>query len=145
MDKYIFVALAALGGLCMGFQPPVNSALSRYTGIIESSCISFIVGAAALFILALIFGQGSLLAFTDAPKFLLVGGLLGATVVTITIFAIPKIGSLAMITAVVFGQMVAALFIDKIGFLGLPVHPISWTRLVGVALMLAGLRFVLVK
>ena len=145
MEKYVFVLLAALGGLCMGFQPPVNSALSKFTGIIESSCISFTVGALALFILSLIFGKGSLLNFMEAPKFLLIGGLLGATVVTVTIFAIPKIGSLAMVTAVIFGQMLAALFIDKIGFLGLPAHPITWTRILGITLMLAGLRFVLVK
>lgn len=145
MDKYALVLLAIIGGVAMGFQTPVNNALSRFTGIVQASCISFTVGALSLFILSMIVGQGSILKFTQAPWYLLIGGLLGATLVTINIFVIPKIGSLAVIGSVITGQMVAGLVIDQVGLLGLAQHPITWTRILGLVLMIAGLRFILVK
>ena len=41
--------------------------------------------------------------------------------------------------ALVVGQLVAALVLDRIGAFGLPVHDISLTRLAGLGLVLAGL------
>jgi len=145
MEIYFFVLLAIIGGISIGFQAPINAALSKFTGIIESSFISFMVGAISLLVLALATRKGHIMNFTQAQAYLWTGGLLGAIVVTVNTFVIPKIGSLAMISSVITGQMVAALLIDQIGFLGLPRHPLDLMRIAGVGLMALGVWMVISK
>ena len=36
------------------------------------------------------------------------------------------------------GQLAASLVIDQLGLLGVPVHPLDWKRVVGVACLVAG-------
>ena len=124
MEKLGLIVLAIFAGMCNGFQAPVNAALGKFVGVVESSCISFTVGALSLLVVALVAGQGSLLRVGDAPPNLWIGGLLGAFFVTTALFVVPKIGAAVMIAAVITGQMTAALIIDHIGLLGIPKNPI---------------------
>jgi transporter family-2 protein len=58
--------------------------------------------------------------------------------VTIAAWAVPTLGAALMISLFVAGQMIAALIIDKTGFL-LPAQvDIGWERLLGLALIIAG-------
>ncbi len=45
MEKIGLIFLAIFAGMSNGFQAPVNAALGRFVGVVESSCISFSVGA----------------------------------------------------------------------------------------------------
>jgi bacterial/archaeal transporter family-2 protein len=50
----------------------------------------------------------------------------------------PRIGALALVAFVLAGQLVMALLVDQFGILGFPRAPISATRLLGAALLVAG-------
>jgi transporter family-2 protein len=140
MEKLGLIVLAIFAGMCNGFQAPVNAALGRFVGVVESSCISFIVGALSLLVVALVVGQGSILRIGDAPPNLWIGGLLGAFFVTTALFVVPKIGAAVMIASVITGQMTAALIIDQIGWLGIPKNPIDLYRIGGLACLAVGIK-----
>jgi transporter family-2 protein len=143
MEKLHFVLLALVAGMSNAFQAPINAALSKYTGIFESSCISFAVGALSLFIVSLIVGKGAILNLAQAPPYLWFGGILGAVLVTSMLFTVTRIGAAVTISAVITGQMIAALVIDQIGFLGVPKNPIDLYRLGGVLFLLVGIRMLM--
>jgi len=140
MDKIGLIILTIFAGMSNGFQAPVNAALGKFVGSVESSCISFTVGALSLLIVSLVAGQGSILKIVDAPPNLWIGGLLGAFFVTTALFVVPKIGAAVMITSVITGQMLAALIIDQVGLLGIPKNPIDLYRIGGLACLAVGIK-----
>ena len=140
MEKLGLIFLAIFAGMSNGFQAPVNAALGRFVGVVESSCISFSVGALSLLVVSLVAGRGSILKIVDAPPNLWIGGLLGAFFVTVALFVVPKIGAAVMIASVITGQMTAAVIIDQVGWLGIPKNPIDLYRIGGLACMVVGIK-----
>jgi transporter family-2 protein len=140
MGKLGLIFLAIFAGMSNGFQAPVNAALGRFVGIVESSCISFSVGALSLLLVSLVAGKGSILKIVDSPPNLWIGGLLGAFFVTVALFVVPKIGAAVMIASVITGQMTAAIIIDQVGLLGIPKNPIDLYRIAGLACMAVGIK-----
>ena len=69
----------------------------------------------------------------------LVGGAMGAFYICTLILAVPITGALTATAGVVLGQMLMALFLDRVGAFGLPVQEITWPRVAGLGLVLAGL------
>jgi transporter family-2 protein len=67
---------------------------------------------------------------------------LAATYVVILVLAAPKLGAGATVAFVVLGQILASVTIDHFGILEFPLHPLSWARFAGVALMIAGVALV---
>ena len=75
----------------------------------------------------------------SASPVLLLGGVLGAFYVWSVLWAIPTLGALTVISALILGQLSAALVIDATGLLGLSVQAITPTRIAAAALVAAGL------
>jgi transporter family-2 protein len=140
MEKLGLIFLAIFAGMSNAFQAPVNAALGRFVGIVESSCISFSVGALSLLVVSLVAGKGSILKVVDAPPNLWIGGFLGAFFVTVALFVVPKIGAAVMIASVLTGQMISALIIDQTGLLGIPKNPIDLYRIGGLACLAVGIK-----
>ena len=135
--------LALAAGMSNAFQAPINAALSKFTGVFESSCISFAVGALSLFIVSLIVGKGNFLNLIQAPPYLWFGGLLGAVLVTSMLFTVTRVGAAVTISSVITGQMIAALVIDQIGFLGVPKNPLDVYRLGGILFLMVGIKMLM--
>ena len=74
----------------------------------------------------------------SGPWWMWAGGLLGVFFVWNTIFGVPRIGVTVMFPLVVAGQMAAAIVLEHFGLLGQPEQPISWARIGGIALVVAG-------
>jgi transporter family-2 protein len=140
MDKIGLIILAIFAGMSNGFQAPVNAALGKFVGVVESSCISFSVGALAMLVVSMVAGQGSILKIVAAPPYLWIGGVLGAFFVTTALFVVPKIGAAVMIASVLTGQMAAALIIDQTGMLGITKNPIDLYRIGGLACLVVGIK-----
>ena len=143
MEKLPFVLFAIAAGMSNAFQAPINAALSKFTGVLESSCISFVVGALSLFVVAVITGKGRIFNFVEAPPYLLIGGVLGAILVTTMLFVITKVGAAITISSVITGQMIAALVIDQIGFLGVPKSPVDLSRIGGILFLAVGIKLLM--
>ncbi len=73
------------------------------------------------------------------PWWLWSGGFIGAAFVFGALFVAPRIGAAPFVAATIFGSVVASLLIDHFALLGFALQPISPTRLLAVAFVLAGL------
>ena len=114
--------------LVRGAGSPVNAAL-----------ISFLVGTAALVLVALALGERpSAGAARALPWYAWAGGLYGAVFVAVAAYAAPRLGVTFFLTASIAGQLAMAVVLDRLGAFGLPVVPISPFRVLGVMLVLAG-------
>ena len=138
----ILALLAALlGGAALATQAPINSALAvALKSPLTAAAVSFGVGFAILIVLVVVFGDTAALRQIGAVNPLLfVGGALGAFYVWRVIFAVPSLGVVSAISAVVLGQLAAALMLDAIGPFGLQAIAITWQRVAGIGLVVAGL------
>jgi transporter family-2 protein len=73
-----------------------------------------------------------------APSWVWLGGLGGAVYVLLAIVLAARLGALLLAAAGIVGQLGASLLIDHYGWFGMPVQPATPTRLIGVALLAAG-------
>lgn len=138
MNNAMLYLLMFCGGVAIALQPSINARLAQKVGLLESSCISFAVGTAALLVTALLAGRGSFRGVGTASAWELTGGLLGAFFVTMTIFVVPRIGTAAAMAAVIGAQLAAGVLLDHYGFLGGRHIPLDPVRSVGIAMLLVG-------
>jgi bacterial/archaeal transporter family-2 protein len=66
------------------------------------------------------------------------GGLVGASYVTVSLLAVPEIGAAPTIALSVAGQQLASALVDHAGLFRLPRRPLTLARIVGVLVLVAG-------
>ncbi|MES2003689.1 MAG: DMT family transporter [Bacteroidota bacterium] len=146
--KYIFYLLPALAGLTITTQAGVNSQLRfAINNPWIAAFISFLVGTVFLGSVIIFSRQPipSAAALKSVELYKYTGGLLGAFFVTVIIFSVPRIGSANVFALVIAGQFIVALFYDHFGLFGFPQSSISWIKLLGVVLLIAGAYLVVKK
>jgi bacterial/archaeal transporter family-2 protein len=145
MDRGIAVTLMALTGGLVAMQPAVNAGLGKVTGNIAAALVSFMIGTLVLAVIVGLAGQaGGVGEATSVPWYLLLGGVLGAAYVFTALVTISSIGAGGVAAATITGQLTFSVILDRIGFLGLEETPITFDRVLGVALLLAG-TFLIVR
>ncbi|MEO8531130.1 MAG: DMT family transporter [Deltaproteobacteria bacterium] len=133
--------LAVLGGVALAVQAPLNAALARsISSPVAAAAVSFGGGFIILLILTLVSSGGQpFAALLKAPLWQIAGGALGALYVWAIISAVPTLGVVTAIAALILGQVTTALVLDAIGAFGLTVQAITWQRLLAIGLVTAGL------
>ncbi|APT58475.1 hypothetical protein RGI145_16520 [Roseomonas gilardii] len=135
----IFLAIAA--GVSIVVQQVLNSNLrASLNSAAWSGFVSYLVGVACMALLALALRDPLPSAATAAriPWWAWSGGLFGAIFIGLSILLVPQIGAATFLALLVTGQMLASVAFDHFGWLGLAQRPIDATRLIGVALLIAG-------
>jgi len=145
MNQILLLVLMFCGGIAIAVQPSINGRLAQKVGTLESSCISFAVGTLLLFAMVLVAGRGSLRGAGDAAWWELSGGALGAFFVTMTIVAIPRLGTTATMAAVIGAQLTTGVLLDHFGLFGFRSIPLDSKRAIGVALLMAGASLIIRK
>ena len=138
------VLLVLFAGGMIALQAPTNAMLAKAGGSpVVAALISFAVGTAVLLLVALGSGQRPRAApFAGLPAYAWFGGAYGAAYVAVAAYAAPRIGLASLITLGIAGQIAMALWLDHIGALGLPREPVNLGRLLGAALVVAGVVLV---
>jgi transporter family-2 protein len=72
----------------------------------------------------------------------LIGGLLGAVYVTTVLISVRTLGAGGVTAATIAGQLTLSVVLDQLGVLGLAQREITPARMVGVALLAAGVVLV---
>ena len=145
MDKGVAVLLMAFVGGLIALQAPINAGLGKETGSFAAALVSFAVGTVLLAAIVVLSGKaGGLGEATSVPWYYLIGGLLGAAYVFTALVLVDEIGAGGVAAATVTGQLTLSVVLDRLGVLGLDETPLSWERLLGVALLLAG-TFLIVR
>lgn len=141
MGFLTYSILALLAGVALPVQIAFNHMVAKGSTPLWASAISFTIGTVGMFLVVLVTRQPmptvSLLA--SVPKYVWISGLIGAFYVTTSIFVAPKIGALYFSAFVIVGQLLVSILIDHYGFAGFQQQSISWGRIAGAALLLAGL------
>ena len=78
----------------------------------------------------------------SVPAWAWFGGLMGAFYVAISTVVAAQLGTASLLGLALSGQLAMALVVDHFGWLGMPEHPITLTRLAGVALLGIGVWLV---
>jgi transporter family-2 protein len=138
-NSLTYFVLMFCAGVTVALQPSINASLAERVGAIESSCVSFAVGALVLLAIVFLTGRvGNLRNVVDARWWELTGGFLGAFFVTMTIVIVPRIGTASAMAATIAAQLITGLLLDQFGLFGFRTVPMDGKRLLGVALLLAG-------
>jgi transporter family-2 protein len=141
---FAFLLLAFAAGGALPVQAGVNARLAEWVGgPIRASMISFAVGTAVLFVLALVATRGIVNTgrLGEIPWWAWLGGAVGAGYVASTVAAAPRLGALNLFAAVIFGQLVCSVLLDHFGVL-YGEHQLSAGRLAGVVLLGAGVALI---
>jgi transporter family-2 protein len=142
MTNLVLILLMACGGLAIAMQPSINARLAQKVGPYESSLISFVVGALALLVVVMISGRGNLRGVATASWWELTGGLLGAYFVTMTIIAVPRLGTAAVMSMIIAGQLITGALLDQFGAFGMRQIPLTSGRGLGILLLCLGAALV---
>jgi bacterial/archaeal transporter family-2 protein len=132
--------LAIVVGAGLTAQVGMNATLGRaIDSPLWASIVNFTIGLAALVACALAAGsRAQVTAFGQVPAWAWLGGLLGAAYVFAVTLLGPRLGAVALLALVLAGQLGAALVVDHFGVLGFPRAEVNASRLLGVALLVAG-------
>ena len=139
MQNLLLLLVALFAGTILPLQAGLNARMGQIVGQpVVSAILSFGTGLAGLlvYMLASRVPLSTLALAAQAPRILWIAGLLGAFYVTTMILLVPKLG------AVIAGQMIASMVMDHYGLLGIPVHPVSPLRVLGVLCIVAGVILV---
>ncbi len=139
----LFLLLAILvAGAAATIQPPINARLAEKIGLLQSATVSFLVGSLVLLVVSLSVGRGSFRAVGTAEWWQLTGGLFGAFFVTLTILAVPRLGTGTVMAALILSQLATGLVFDHFGLFGMRQIPFDLSRIAGVVLLMVGVALI---
>ena len=142
MQTPAIVLLGLAAGALLAAQGPIFVRSAGYLGgPIQAATLAFAVGLCALVSLCLLTGGGlpKVEGMARMPAWLWAGGLIGTTMVLLTLYAVPRVGVATFIAAVVCGQLLAAMAYDHVGAFGLQLRRLDLWDIGGAVLLLTGL------
>lgn len=134
----VIILIGLVGGAAVGLQSPLASLISQRLGIFESVFIVHIGGALVALVPLLIYGGGKLTQWRSVPWYALCAGVFGLIVIGAVSYMIPRVGIAASIITIVAGQLLVGTILDHYGLLGAAVRQLDVTRVIGLAVVLAG-------
>jgi bacterial/archaeal transporter family-2 protein len=139
----LIVVIGLLGGIAIGVQAPLASAIGQRLGILESIFIIHLGGLVAVGLPLLLRGGGALGQWRSVPPLPLLAGALGVAVIGATVYNVPRIGVAAAITLIITGQLCTGVVIDHFGAFGVVAKSFSVDRMIGLAFVAFGVWWTL--
>jgi len=137
MTNYALIMLAA--GLGIPVLAALNAALGQYVGSpMAAGVVLFAVAFSAALLVYIVIGPQTISQVANAPKHLLLAGLLVAFYVLSITHVAPHFGVGNAVFFVLLGQLFSAAAIDHFGLFGAQVSPLTLTRAAGVSVMALG-------
>lgn len=142
MDILLAMLGAGSAGSFLAIGSAANARLKQTLhSAIAATAINFLVGFSILTLLVVsgLFKSPSLHQFVNVPWWAFLGGLLGAAFVSLSTLTVPKLGLTTATLAVVCSQMLMSLIIDQFGWFGVPTHPLNFSRVFAIALLIVAI------
>ncbi|MEJ6395094.1 DMT family transporter [Gymnodinialimonas sp. 2305UL16-5] len=132
-------AIMFLAGIGIPLLAALNARLGANIGSpAAAATVLFVVAFATAAVTMVVTGADALRAVASQPKHLFLAGVLIAFYVLSITFIAPTFGVGNAVFFVLLGQLVSAAAIDHFGLFGAQVTPVSGIRLIGIAVMAAG-------
>jgi bacterial/archaeal transporter family-2 protein len=144
-SRTIYLLAALVGGAFIPIQVALNTLLRRYVGEpMQVTFISFFVGTLTSLMICFFarYPLPASAALAQTSWWMWMGGALGTLYVWATIVATLRIGATLTLALTFAGQMIAAMFLDHYGAIGLAKYPASPTRIAGVVIVFLGVSLV---
>lgn len=132
--------IALISGALMSVQGVFNTQVTKTTGMWVSNgwvqLTAFAVCAVAWFFS----GRASVMALTKVePKYLLLGGVIGAGITWTVIKSIEMLGPAKSALLIVIAQLTVSYLIELMGLFGMDKEPFAWRKLGGLVIALVGI------
>ncbi len=144
-ERTIYILAALAGGAILPVQVALNTLLRRYVGEpMQVTFVSYLAGTLASLVICFFarYPLPASISIAQTSWWMWIGGCLGTLYVWSTIFVTPRIGATLALALTITGQMIAALFLDHYGAIGLTKNAASPTRIAGVVLVVLGVSLV---
>lgn len=140
--RYFSYVLALIAGAALSFEGAIYGELGKTIGQLETSFYNFFMGSIIMVLLWIFFGKGKLSYVSKAPKWTLLGGLLGVIYLTSIVVSVPFVGVGITMVAVIIGQLVMSMVIEHNGWLGSKKTRINKEKIFAVISMMIALILV---
>lgn len=132
--------IAVISGALMSVQGVFNTQVTKASGIwaaaafVQFSALIVCLGAWALL------ERGSLLqVFQAEPKYMLLGGAIGAFITYTVVWSMSALGPAKAAMFIVISQLIVAYLIEVFGMFGVDKTGLSWRKLLGMGIAIAGI------
>ncbi len=131
--------IALISGALMSIQGVFNTQVTKASSIWAASAFvqisAFLVCMAAWFFS----DRSSLLAvFKVQPKYMLLGGAIGAFITYTVIKSMEMLGPARAVMLIVISQLIVAYLIELLGMFGVEKQPLSWRKIFGMGVAIVG-------
>ena len=140
--QHFFLYVVALGaGVSVATQQVLNGSLrTALESPAWAGLVSYAGGLLTMIVAVVVFGEGvpTVRVMAGVPWWGWSGGLFGGAFILLAILLLPSLGAATLFALVIAGQVLAAITLDHFGAFGLTPHPVGTARLLGAALLIAG-------
>ena len=132
--------IAIVSGALMSIQGVFNTAVTKNSsiwvanGFVQATAFAVCLGA------WLFFDRTSVAAlFTVKPKYMLLGGVIGAFITLTVIKSMSMLGPSKAVMLIIISQLIVAYLIEIFGLFGVDKQPFEWKKAVGMAVAIVGI------
>nr|WP_267269772.1 DMT family transporter [Pseudomonas protegens] len=137
--RLMLLPLVILAGMGLSVEAGLLGPLGAQVGHLWATLSIFGVGTALLFLLLLFSGPQPGPAFSQLPRWQLLGGVLGPIYVVVLTLATPHIGIAMTMIAILSGQVGKSVLIDHFGWFGSARKPVNGERWLALVLIVVAL------
>ena len=144
MWQLLAVASGCLSASVTGAYPVLGAAVGHP---VQATTLAFFVATVVLLLGCACNGSVLLIgkaigASRQHPWWMWLGGLCGAMIVFGNAWLVPKVGVGVFSMALLVGQLGLSMLMEHFGWLGAPRKAITWVKVIGILLMLAGVALI---
>ena len=135
------IIIGLISGALMSIQGVFNAEVTKQSSIWLSAAFvqitAFVVCVLAWFITG---KEGTISSlFQVQPKYMLLGGAIGAFITYTVIQAMNQCGPARVVMFIVAAQLIVAYLIELMGLFGVDKQPFEWRKIIGLIVMIAGI------
>ncbi|MCL2400566.1 MAG: DMT family transporter [Defluviitaleaceae bacterium] len=133
----MFYFLSLLMGILISFMIAFNGGLTQQYGVYTATIIIHVVGLSIITLVAII--KRDSLFSKRCAWFLYLGGAIGVLTTVFNNLSFGRISVSAILALGLLGQSIMGLIIDQYGLLGMPKHPFTKQKIIGLLLIISGI------
>lgn len=134
------IIIALISGTLMSVQGVFNTEVTKSSSMWVANAWVQITAFAVCIVAWYFTGRESVAAvFSVSHKYMLLGGVIGAFITWSVIQSMSQLGPAPAVLIIVVSQVIVAYLIELFGLFGVEKTEFAWTRLLGMALAIAGI------
>ena len=132
--------IALISGALMSIQGVFNTQVTKTSGIwVANAFVQFTALLVCLGAWLLTDRSSFGTLFKVEPKYMLLGGAIGAFITYTVIKSMEMLGPARAVMLIVIAQLIIAYIIELLGLFGVEKQPLEWRKIIGMVVAIAGI------